>query len=275
MRIHTLLGSAFVLALTGAGCANSGETQVIPPVVLGLTDTAPPTYDDGEVTIFETYTPVALPLRRPSDDERPKGQADPYPRPPFHLASDTRITARFTLSNLDAQAHDVELLVDPWNEFVRYSPGVVVDDESTTPNFSGIDRFFVLPALGRVEGIMTPDDMVELATDLGTAMELAKKPQADDSAFGGPALFNRAFNTQNRSTVFDPLLAAYIPKVVANIVGFDLGLRTYEKAKIAVEVVLDVEDLNGDRVIPVDDDARKVGRPGTVLSPPAAAAMDE
>jgi len=260
-----------ILALVA--CSNSGETQVIPPVVLGMLATAPPTYDDGEMQIYETYLPVPLPLRKPSDGEVPKGAADPYPHPPFDLASDTRITARFTLSNLEDKPHTVELLLDPWNEFVRYSPGVIIGDEATTPNFSGIDRFFVIPPKGRVEGILTPDDIVEMAVDLGTAMSLKKRPPAADGSFAGPALYNRAFNVQNRSSQPDPLLAPYIPNVVAGIVGFDLGLRTYEQAKIAVEVVLDVEDLNGDRVIPADDNTRRVGRPGTVLSPPPPPAM--
>jgi len=272
MRARTLIGLV-VIGASLAACANDGDTQVIPPVVLGLTETIAPAYDDGEMQIYEAYLPVVLPLRRPTDEERPKGAADPYPRPPFHLASDTRITARFTLSNLEDKQHTVEMLIDPWNEFVRYSPGIVVSDEAATPNFSGIDRFFILPPFGRIEGILTPDDIVELATDLGTAMKLQKQPPAPMSDFAGPALYNRAFNVQNRSSQFDPLLAPFIPKVIAGIVGFDLGLRTYEPAKIAIEVVLDVVDDNGDRVIPAGDDTRRVGRPGTALVPPAAPAM--
>ncbi len=254
-------------------CSNSGETQVIPPVVLGMLETSAPTYDDGQMQIYETYLPVPLPLRKPTDSEVPKGASDPYPHPPFELASDTRITARFTISNLEDKPHTVELLLNPWNEFVRYSPGVVVGEEATTPNFSGIDRFFIVPPKGRIEGILTPDDIVEMAVDLGTAMELKKRPPAADSAFAGPALYNRAFNVQNRSSQPDPLLGPYLPSVAAGIVGFDLGLRTYEPAKVAVEVVLDVEVLNGDRVIPAGDETRRVGRPGTVLSPPPPPAM--
>lgn len=275
MHVRPLVKSAclaLVLASLASvsACANEGETQVIPPVVLGMVETTAPIYDDGQVQIYESYLPVPLPLRRPGEGERGSGEAAPYPRPPFHLASDTRITARFTLSNLEDKSQTVELLIDPWNEFVRYSPGVVVTDTETIPNFSGIDRFFVLPPLGRVEGILTPDDMVELAIDLGTAMKLETAPPAEDSPFAGPALFNRAFNIQNRSSQPDPLLAPFIPSVAAGLVGFDLGLRTYAPAKIAIEVILDVEDLNGDRVIPAGDDTRRVGRPGTALTPPAA-----
>ena len=269
MRVRSLIGISLGLTLVAA-CADKGETQVVSPVILGMVETSAPTYDDGQMQIYEAYLPVELPLRRPTDDERPKGQADPYPRPPFHNASDTRITARFTISNLEDKPHVIELLLNPWNEFVHYEPGVIVDEEATTPNFSGINGRYIIPALGRIEGIITPDDFVELATDLGTAMKLQKAPFGADSQFAGPALYNRAFNVQNRSSQPDPVLGPFIPSVVANIVGFDLGLRSYDPAKVAVEVVLDVEDVNGDRVIPEGDSARKVGRPGTALSPPAA-----
>lgn len=277
MRVRSLVQSTCFALLTIAvlsisACANDGQSQVIPPVVLGMVETTAATYDDGQMQIYESHTPVTLPLRRPTGDERGSGRLDPYPRPPFHLATDTRITARFTLSNLEDKPQTVELLLDPWNEFVHYAPGVIVDDEATTPNFSGIDRFFVLPPLGRIDGILTPDDMVELASDLGTAMQLARTPPAADGDFAGPALFNRAFNVQNRSSQPDPLLSPYVPAVVAGLVGFDLGLRTYAPAKIAVEVVLDIEDLNGDRLIPVGDDSRRIGKPGTALTPPAAPA---
>jgi hypothetical protein len=273
MRVHKLLGFAMVgasCALVPA-CANDDAAQVMPPVVVGMLDTTGPTYDDGQVQIYEVYTPVVLPMRRPNDDERPKGQVDPYPRPPFLLASDTRVTVRYTLTNLEDKQHTAELLIDPWNEFVRYVPGVTISDENAQPNFSGFDHFFVLPPKERIEGIFTPDDMTELATDLGTAMKLQETPPAADGPFGGPVLYNRAFNIQNRSSQPDPVLAPYIPAVVAGVVGFDLGLRTYEPAKIAVEIVIDVEDLNGNRVVKPDEDTKKIGRPGTVLSPPAAA----
>lgn len=269
---HALALTAIASLVVFAGCAGDGDTQVMPPVVLGMLDTAGPTYDDGQVQMYQVQKSVELPMRQPTGDERPKGQADPYPRPPFNLASDTRITVRFTLTNLDETQHSLEMLVDPWNEFVRYVPGLTTDSEDEAePNFSGIDRFYILPPKGRIEGILTPDDMVELATDLGTAMKLQKTPPAEDGAFAGPTLYNRAFNVQNRSSEPDPVLAPYIPKVVAGLVGFDLGLRTYEPAKIAVEIVVDVEDVNGERVVKPDDNDKTIGRPGGTLSPPAAA----
>lgn len=272
MRPTTLLFLAAAAATTPA-CANSDSQQTLPPSVVGMQGDAPPIADDGETQIFQVTSPVELPLRRPNDGERPQGNVDPYPRAPFQLSSDTRITVRYTLSNLDDKPHTVELLVDPWNEFVRYAPGLQVTDTQTTPNLSGIDKFFVLPPLARVEGIVTPDDMVELAVDLGTAMVLQRRPPAAGSTFAGPGLYNRAFNVQNRSSQPDPVLQPFYPPVVAGIVGFDLGLRTAERAKIAVEVVIDVEDVQGDRVLREGDTtSRRIGRPGATLAPPAPVA---
>lgn len=270
------LGSLAVVS----ACAGKEEDQVLAPVVLGMTETTPPAFDDGQTQIFQVTREVRLPMRAPLDGERASGDVPPYPRAPFHLARDTRITVRFTMSNLEDKQNVVELLFDPWNEFVRYSPGVNAGGEEALPNFSGNQRFVVLPPLGRVEGILTPDDMLELATDLATAMSLdARRPPAGtpanpDDPTAGPALYNRAMNTQNRSTVtFDPVLAPFIPPVVAGLTGFDLGLRTGTPARVAVELVIDVEDLQGNRVVPYGKDLDTVDPPGDVLTPPAPVVM--
>lgn len=238
-------------------------------------DTAP-IFDDGEDQIFQVSIPVELPVRRATQDERralPRNIA-PYPREPFLKARDVRVTVRYTLTNIDDQEHIVELLLDPWNEFVRYVPGTsVVNQDQVVPNFSGIDRFVIVPPKGRVEGILTPDDLVEAAVDLGTAMSLQQRPPASDSQFGGATLYNRAFNIQNRSSEPDPVLAPYFPPVVAGVVGFDLGLRTSAAVNVALEGVVDLEDVEGDRMIEPDDtETRPIGRPGNDLSPPAGAA---
>jgi hypothetical protein len=256
-------------------CAHDDQ-QTLPPVVLGMLETTPPAYDDGEQKLYQVAKDVRLPFRRPDDSERPKGQVDPYPNAPFHTSMNSRVTVRFTLSNLEDKPHNVDLLVDPWNEFVRYVPGVTQGREpgEVIPNFSGIQRPFVLDPMARIEGIITPDDMRELAVDLTVAMELQKRPPDAMGDFGGAALYNRTFNIQNRSSEPDPVLQPWMPASrsnIATIIGFDLGLRTEEPSKIAVELVIDVEDLVGNHVV-LDSDPdspKQVGRPGGTLTPPA------
>lgn len=276
------VGRALALGVLAAACTGNGDRQVLPPVVLAMLDTTAPTYDDGQQQIFQVGREVPLPFRRPDDGERPRGQADPYPRPPFHRAADSRTTVRYTLTNLEDRQVVIELLIDPWNEFVRYVPGVsMIRDDEVLPNLSGIDRRILLPPKGRVEGIVTPDDMVELAADLTVAMALERRPPDPMSELGGPALYNRAFNEQNRSSEPDPVLAPWMPRSrgdVAAITGFDLGLRAQTgdesggagAPKVAVELVIDVDDRHGERVVMPDEDGDELRRPGTVLTPPAA-----
>ncbi len=265
--------ASVVLGVLASACAGEDEREVLPPVVLAMRAPTAPPFDDGQQQIFQVGREVRLPYRRPSDEERPRGDQAPYPRPPFHAATDTRVTVRYTLSNLDDQQHVVELLIDPWNEFVRYVPGVsTVGQDEVLPNFSGIDRFIVVPPKGRVVGIITPDDMVELATDLTVAMALEQRPPDAQGPFGGAELYNRTFNIQNRSSEPDPVLQEWMPAskaTVAAVIGFEVGLRTFAPAKVAVELMVDMEDLHGERIVMDGEEGRQVGRPGNVLTPPA------
>ena len=261
-----------VLALcAGVGaCANSDANQVTQPTVLGMTNTLAPVYDDGELQLYQVQVPVELPIRKPQDaDLQGLPQTDPYPRGPYLKESDLRLEIRYTLSNLDDQAHTVLMMIDPWNEFVRYKPGIVVGAEVSLPNLSGIERRVRIQGKSRIVGTLTNDDMTELAVDLATAENILKNPPQDPNA-DVAGIMNRAFNFQNRSNVPDPIVDPFIPQVIAGLTGFDLGLRTEEQATIAVEISIDITDLNGNRVIPDGQSGQKIGMPGRVISPPGA-----
>jgi hypothetical protein len=260
-----------VLGLAAGSCAGSDDDQVTQPSVVGMTDALAPMYSDGQVSLYQVQTPVRLPLRRPTDEERRGlGEAEPFPRAPFVNATDLRIEIRFTLSNLDDTSHAIELLVDPWNEFVRYRPRVTVGEDEITPDFSGYDRFYLLPPKSRVQGTLISDDTFELAVDLATAQVLTAAPPPDASL---NAMINHLFNLQNRSNAYDPLINPHVPKVVPAMIGFDLGLRSYEPANVAVEVIVDVQDLHGDKATPPDDDSERFSVPGRLLSPPPPTTM--
>jgi hypothetical protein len=263
------------------GCANGAADQVTAPVAVGMTDTTPPYYSDGQLTLYQVQIPVPLPVRRMTHaDVQSAGAAPrgtPYPRGVFLRAEDEGVEVRYTISNVDAAPHDVWLLIDPWNEFVRYRPGVtVVNDEVTVPNY-GYDIEFVVPGKGRVEGTLTVDDIHEIAIKLASVEKLLASPQAQapmtaGSAFNATPIANNIFNPSNRSNSVpsDLLYTPWIPPVIAGITGFDLGLRTSAPANVAVEVTIDVQDLHGDRFVLQDSADPKMGVPAHVLSPPAA-----
>jgi hypothetical protein len=202
---------------------------------------------------------------------------------PFLLADDESVEVHYVLSNVDNVQHSVWLLLDPWNEFVRYRPGVtVVDDDTTVPNesFEPGGPGFVLEAQSRVEGTITPDDMHELAIRLAAAENYLTSPQVlaleygdagtMDNSLSPASIANHIFNEQNHSNVNDPLFTPYIPPIIAGITGFDLGLRSEEPANVAVEITMDVQDLNGNRFVSQDTTAPLIDLPPAILSPPGA-----
>jgi hypothetical protein len=274
-RPHGRRGAALAIAPLGLavmiGACAQGNANTDPPVVLGLTSSAPAYYSDAELTLYEAQAQVPLQVRRPtSAEESALGKSPPFPHAPFLQASDLTIEIHYTLSNLDAKDHTVELLLDPWNEFVRWEPGVtVIDDDDTEPNFSGYDDYLIVPAKSRVEGTITSDDVYNLEANLATVENILANPPANLSV-SLTAMCNHIFNLQHRSNDGDPLVTPFIPKVTPGLTGFDLGVRTSEPANVAIEVVLDVTDNNGDRLLPSGSTSKPIGRPGTVLSPPGA-----
>jgi hypothetical protein len=273
------------LVLTGTcigvgACSNSNDPndQVTPPLDLGMTPNMAPYYQDENITIYEAQMPVALPVRQPTDSQLqslgPAPKGTPYPRAPYLTAGDESVEVHYTISNLDPTDHAIWMLVDPWNEFVRWSPGVtIVSDEETEPNW-GYDLVFLVPAQSRIEGTLTSDDIQEIATKLASVENLLASPQAmaaelpdasadaaDDpnamspsqytNGFDPAAYANNIMNPQNRSNGFDPLYTPWIPSVIAGLTGFDLGLRTYDAPTVglAIEITMEIKDVNGNRFV--------------------------
>ncbi len=272
-----LFALAFGLPLA---CASGSADQVMQPVALGMTSAMMPYYSDGNLTLYEVQVPVPLPVAKPTSAEvsslGPAPAGTPYPRTPFLTADDESVEVQYVITNLDTVSQTVWLLVDPWNEFVRYRPGVtVVDDDTTVPNL-GYDLGFVVPAGSRIQGTLTPDDVHEIAIKLASTENLLASPAATQSQSGTDnslevtTLANHIFDQQNRSNSGDPLYTPWIPSVVAGLTGFDLGLRTSTAADVAVEIIVNVQDLNGNRFVTQGTSAAQIGIPETVLSPPSA-----
>jgi hypothetical protein len=284
-----------VLALAlVAACSNGSANQTTPPVDLGMTSSLAPYYSDQQVTLYEVQMPVALPVRAPSAEELnalgPAPANTPYPHAPYLTAADESIEVHYTISNIDDQQHTVWLLIDPWNEFVRWNPGVqVVNDETTVPNY-GYDLPFVVPGKSRKVGTITPDDIHEIAIKLASVENLIASPQAQQAMqamqsgmtstgnLDVTAVANNIFNPLNRSNGGDPLYVPWIPPVIAGVTGFDLGLRTTAQAddgsggkapNVAVEITIDIQDLNGNRFVEAGS-KNILGPPPKTLSPPAA-----
>lgn len=283
----TLALAAFSLLSAGCGADDHQESMPLVQVGISCTRTAdgcesdvPPIFDDDETQIYEVKKGLAFPILQPGEQARndlnhpAKGvDTSPYGRVPWVKSDDIDVQVSWTISNLDDQEHVVELLVDPWNEFGRYYPGLQLTDpenEEYMPNFSGIDkRYIVGPSssgdASRVHGTYAYSDLLEVAIDFSTVMQLIKTPpptMGDPQDMEDPTVIytNHAFQWQNRS-YSDLLVKPYIPQLIAGLTGLDLGFRIYEPGNIAIEVEVEVVDKHGDRVRKEGDEDKPLLRP--------------
>ncbi|HEY2410233.1 MAG TPA: hypothetical protein VGI10_29715 [Polyangiaceae bacterium] len=274
-----LLASA--LALFAVACGGSQETsRNLATSEVGMTNMLAPIFDDGETKIYEVKRGLQFPIVQPDANTMSslEGEAtDPYGRQPWLTTADSKVQLTWTLTNVDTDPHAVEVIIDPWNEFGRYWPGMQVANEAEQelkPNLSGIDYMYPLEGSGagdasRKSGTYTFDDMNEMAIDFATVMNLIKyppPPPADADAADPNATLtgyiNHAFNVQNRS-YNDPYIAAgspthpgtYVPATIAGLTGVDFGIRTFESANIAFEVSVEIVDLGNHRVQEEGSDA--------------------
>jgi hypothetical protein len=254
----TLVATAAVLFAAGCG---GDTTRHLDPSQLAMKSTMAAAFDDGELTLFESYVPVNLPVRHPTEAEMQSlhGAVAPFDRHPWVTIKDVRVQMTWTLANLDKGDHTVEVLIDPWNEFGKYVPGVTVVGDNEQPNLSGFDEAYDLPGLDRSSRVVHTtsfDDMDELATDFATAINIFTEVMPPPMAMAGAeqpedprvSLVNHVFNLQNRHGS-DPLTDGYTPRVIPALVGFNLGLRTTEKANLVLEYTLEIVDSEGNRIL--------------------------
>jgi hypothetical protein len=261
-----------LVALMSVACGEQTHEESLPILQVGMTKAVEPIYDDGELRIFEVKKGLAFPILAPSASARQELnqlQVAPYGRQPWVTIADLQVQVTWTISNLDEEEHVVEMLVDPWNEFGRYYPGLQLtdaDNEEYMPNFSGIDERYVVGGRGsgassRLHGTYTFSDLEETATDLATVMALLDDPPQveGDSAEEDPTVTytNHAFHWQNRSDR-DLLVAGWVPDTVAGLTGLDIGFRTYEPATVAIEVAVELVDKTGKRLRKEGEERKEV-----------------
>ncbi|MBK7585408.1 MAG: hypothetical protein IPI67_35105 [Myxococcales bacterium] len=272
---------AGLLGLLAIGCGSKDENRTLEPIQLGMTKGMGAIYESDEMSMYEVKKAVAFPIRAPTAAEQAAlsgAPVAPFPSKPWLQSSDLKVQVTWTLTNLDAETHNVEMLIDPWNEFGRYWPGLSVTDaqrEEQMPNLSGIDVLMELPgtASGRASrrhGIFTYEDMKELSIDLATAMNIiatAPPPDPAMEAEDNPAvgLVNHAFAVENRS-YNDVVIQSYIPTTIPGLTGFDIGLRTYEEANVAIEILVEVVDPGSGKVVKRDENVTLLPEPATYIT---------
>lgn len=295
-RTPMLCGLGLAAALS-IGCGAEDPQESLPTLQVGMSCTCPDgsstceskdsnacksdvaaIYDDGETQIYEVKKGLSFPILAPSAAVRSqlaKVDDEPYGSQPWVTTDDIEVQVTWTISNLDDRQHDVELLVDPWNEFGRYYPGLQLtnpEEQKYMPNFSGIDKRYIVEASSagessRAHGTFTFSDLNEMAIDFATVMDLIKNPPppmggGDPDKMEDPTVIytNHAFHWQNRS-YNDLLVKPWIPSTIAGLTGLDLGFRVYEPVNVAIEVEVEVVDKNGRRLQQKGDENKPLLEP--------------
>jgi hypothetical protein len=229
--ITTLL--TLLLAIAGA-CADErrfagGVHQV------ALTEDTPAAFTLEDAQLFVVETRIELPIRRPPDialqDLRQAADSYddlPYRRLPWVERGDVEVEIDFSLTNLDDESRQASVIVNGFNEFHEYVPGVIVVDDEATAEFAQWERLYALGPRERIERTIREEQLDEVAVDLATVVNGVDNP-------------NNVVFFENQSAT-DERNREFIPEVVPGLAGLRLGLRATEAGNLLLEATVRVRD---------------------------------
>jgi len=224
------LAALMLCAPLAMSCGRASEARTLGPYTLAIKENTPAALQGEEGGVYQVTVPIALPLFEPPKGDQPN-KVKPYSRGLWFTSSDVQIQVSYVITNFENSDITIQLLVDGWNEYIRYSPAVRIVDDDVVADRSCNDRLLVVPAKKRVEGRVSFDDFERIATALATVQN------------GAPnATHVMEPHTKLRES---PLTRAFVPPVIAGLVGFDLSLRSSAKVKVAVEATVEIIDHVG------------------------------
>jgi hypothetical protein len=199
--------------------------------------------EEGALYIVERR--IDLPISNPAESvyadlqQGAEGRGLPFPRLPWVERGDVEVQIDFTLSSLDDQTHNVGVIVNGYNEFHEYVPGVIEIEDEPVPEFSQWESYKQLGPGQRIVGTIREDELDEVAVDLATVVN------------GAPSSAEVVY-FENHSAE-DPRTRPFIPSVVPALVGVRIGLIAFEPAVVMLEVTIRVRDVHGDKLVEDDE----------------------
>jgi hypothetical protein len=210
---------------------------------VAITEDTPPALSiDEEAALFIVETHAELPVRAPNAAERTAlaRASQPFPRLPWVERDDIAIQVDFTLTNLDNEPHNIDVILNGANEFHEYVPRVLMDDEQAIPLHSQWERRYDLAPRQRLAATVREEELDEMAVDLATVVNGA--PNSDEIVY---------FENNSAS---DKRAQPFIPKVIPGLTALRFGLRATEASNVLLEVSVRVRD-EADKLAH-DDEAR-------------------
>jgi hypothetical protein len=203
---------------------------------VALTESTPAAFTAGEDSIYIVEQRVPLQIRQPTQtelDDLRKGVSMfknlPFNRLPWVGRMDLPTQVDFTLSSLDDKPRQVSVILNGFNEFDEYQPGVHVIDKKVQVDYSQWERTYELAPKERLSRTIREEELDEAAVDLATAVNGA--PNANEVVY---------FENKSGS---DPRSDSFTPKVVPGLAGFRIGIRASKPGKILLEASVRVRDV--------------------------------
>jgi hypothetical protein len=153
---------------------------------------------------------------------------------------DIAIQVDFTLTNLDAEAHNIDVILNGANEFHEYVPRVLMDEERAIPLHSQWERRYDLGPKQRVSATVREEELDEMAVDLATVVNGA--PNSDEIVY---------FENNSAS---DKRAKPYIPQVIPGLIAVRMGMRATAASNALLEASVRVRDQA--TKLAEDDEAR-------------------
>ena len=247
MSERAITSLCLVLLAGALGCNDErryvGDPQIIQVAMTG--DTMP-AIEGEEASVFVIEQRVELPVRAPgqtqlADLQTAAGKFEglPFPRMPWIARDDLAISVDFALYNLDDATHTVAVILNGFNEFDEYVPGIQVIDDEVVVDFSQWERQYELKPKARLTRTIREEELDEAAVDLATVVNGA--PNSNQVVY-----FENLSDRDERSREF-------IPDVVPGLGGFRIGLRANQAGNILLEATVKVREVS-DRLADDDDE---------------------
>jgi len=232
--MRAFVAAMLVLALGGCGEERRYVGDSVHTVAITADTMAAEETDEGALFIVERR--IDLPIQQPAESvisdltQGAQGRELPFPRLPWVERGDVETQIDFVISSLDSETRDIGVIVNGYNEFHEYVPGVIEIEDEPVPEFSQWERVYELSPGERVTGTVREDELDEVAVDLATVVN------------GAPSSAEIVYFENHSSD--DPRAQEFIPSVIPGLVGVRIGLRTLEPAVVVLDITVRVRDVN-------------------------------
>lgn len=234
--LRAVIVLAIVLALALAACAEERRYVGDGVYTVALSADTEAAMETEEGALFIVERRIDLPIQQPAESvlsdlaQGAEGRQLPFSRLPWVERGDVETQIDFVISSLDDEEHDIGVIVNGYNEFHEYVPGVIEIEDEPVPEFSQWERVYTLAAGQRLTGTVREDELDEVAVDLATVVN------------GAPSSAEIVYFENHSSD--DPRAQEFIPSVIPGLAGVRVGLRTLEAAVVVLEVTIRVRDVN-------------------------------